>query len=167
MENGVLYYLWMEESFERKLLVVPRCLREEFIKFCHENLLGGGYFSSKKTKQKVKQDGFWYGLDIVCSLFIRVCPTCDRWKKPNRKRKGNLTSYQAGTVLDRVHIDLIGPISQSKSGSIWILMVVCQFSRWVESFSIENAKAETVASKLVLKFMARYGIFQDCQGVPV
>ncbi len=65
-------------------------------------------------------------------MYVMSCPVCSLNKKPARSARYNLTQYHAGAPLERVHMDLLGPLPKTKKGNEHILMIVDQFTKWVE-----------------------------------
>ncbi len=65
--------------------------------------------------------------------------------------------YYHGAPLDRVQIDVLGPFPVSESGNRYILVIIDQFTKWVESFAIPRQNSATTAKTLVNEFIARYG----------
>ena len=53
-------------------------------------------------------------------------------KKPNVKPKVNLKLYHAGCPMERVYIDLLGPLMASYQGNKYILMMIDQFTKWLD-----------------------------------
>ena len=68
-----------------------------------------------------------------------------------------LFNYQAGNPLDRVHIDILGPFPISRSGNRYVLMLIDQFTRWLEAYPLPDQTAEQVARVVVDQFIARFG----------
>jgi len=60
-------------------------------------------------------------------------------------------------VFERLSIDLTGPHPRSKRGNVYILTVVCPFSKWCECIPLRNKEAVTVARALVEQVFCRYG----------
>ena len=52
-----------------------------------------------------------------------------------------LGEYHAGAPLDRIHIDILGPIKTSQDGNVYILMLVDQFTKWLECWPLPNQTA--------------------------
>ena len=60
--------------------------------------------------------------------------------------------------MDRVAMDLVGPLPKTEDGNQWILVVGDYATRWMEAYALPDAKAETVATKFVQEFVCRFGI---------
>ena len=45
-----------------------------------------------------------------------------------------MVHYHAGSPMERVHIDISGPFNMSSRGNKYILCMVDQFTKWLESF---------------------------------
>ena len=78
-------------------------------------------------------------------------------KKPHRKAKAKLGTFHAGVQMERVHLDILGPFPKSHSGNVYILMLVDQFTKWLECYPLPDQNAETIAKAMVEGFIARFG----------
>lgn len=59
--------------------------------------------------------------------------------------------------MDRIGIDVIGPLPRSRKNNKYILVVGDYFTRWMEAFPIPHQRAEKVAEKIVKEFVTRFG----------
>jgi hypothetical protein len=59
--------------------------------------------------------------------------------------------------MERVHIDMMGPFVESVNGNRYILMVIDQFTKWVECYHVLDQTSETVGRALVDNFITRFG----------
>ena len=69
-----------------------------------------------------------------------------------------MKTYVVGETLDRVVLDLLGPIPQTSSGNKYLLVVTDYFTRYAEAFAIPDIEVKTVTEKLVTEFICRYGV---------
>ena len=60
--------------------------------------------------------------------------------------------------MERVAIDVLGPLPKTESGNVHILIAQDYFTKWVEAFPIPNQQATTVAEVLVNQFFCRFGV---------
>ena len=52
---------------------------------------------------------------------------CNRPKKHQNKPKAHQVQYHAGSPLERIHIDVLGPLIETPRGNQYVLVVVDQF----------------------------------------
>ena len=62
-----------------------------------------------------------------------------------------------GAPLDRVGIDLLGPLPLTPRGNRHLLVIQDYFTKWVEVYPVADTTAETCADKLVNEFISRFG----------
>ena len=60
--------------------------------------------------------------------------------------------------MDRVHVDLLGPLPLSSKGNRYVLMCIDQFTRWIEVSPLPEQNAELVATATVNDFISRMGL---------
>lgn len=157
LKDGILYRkLTLVDNKEVQQLLVPKILRQNILQMCHDNLFSA-HQGVNKTIHKVKNYFYWYrtGEDIKCHA--KQCPACNKWKKQTKPPRAKLCDYRVGFPLDRIGIDIIGPLPRTKKQNKFILVIGDHFTRWMEAFPIPNQNAETVATKLVHEFIVRYG----------
>ena len=66
--------------------------------------------------------------------------------------------YSVGAPLERVAIDILGPLPLSRQGNKYLLIVQDYFTKWVEAYPLPNQEAVTVAEVLVQQFVAGFGV---------
>jgi hypothetical protein len=54
--------------------------------------------------------------------------------------------------MERVHLDILGPFNTSEYGNRYVLMMIDQFTKWVEMAAIPEQSALTIAEKFVVHF---------------
>ena len=89
---------------------------------------------------------------------IRKCERCAKRKSPPRRSRAPLQQIQVGFPLERVALDIIGPLPETKDGNRWILVVGDYFTKWIEAYPLVDTTAESVAKKLVTEFICRLGV---------
>ena len=162
LEDNVLWKKNLEN--EDRVLVVPKPLQTEIIRLEHD-LPSSGHQGVERTKERIRYKYFWYGLGRDVRKFVISCSVCNQSKKPTRKNRSPLILHQAGSPMERIHIDFIGPLPKTSKGNEHILMVVDQFTKWVECLPLPSQTAESTACALVNEFFSRFGypfeIFSD------
>ena len=60
--------------------------------------------------------------------------------------------------MERIAIDILGPLPETQQKNKFILVVSDYFTKWTESYPIPNQEVTTVAEKLVSEFICRFGV---------
>ena len=60
--------------------------------------------------------------------------------------------------MERIALDVLGPLPQSATGNRYIVIIADYFTKWPEAFAVLNQEATTVANLLVREFVSRYGV---------
>jgi hypothetical protein len=156
LRDGVLYYAWENSPGQHLVLVVPKDLRPEVLHLCHD-IRSAGHLGQQKTLLRLKRSFLWYRMAVDCKLYVASCQVCNQSKKANRKARAPLGSYHAGYPMERVHLDILGPFHPSASGNVYILMMVDQFTKWVEMVALPNQSAHRVAQEFLQRFVVTFG----------
>ena len=157
IKSGVLYKLRESEKPGKSVwqLVLPLSLRKEVLGQLHDHITAG-HFGQHTTVAKVRQRFYWHGLmEYVhdwCHQFDS-CATIKLTKKP----RAPLQQFPVGCPLERVAMDILGPLPRSHNGNKYILVVADCFTKWTEAYAIPNQEATTIVKTLVVKFICRYG----------
>ncbi len=131
LADGVLYYKWEDKKYQDTVLIVPKALQEQVLELCHDNY-AAGHLGEEKTLARLKQSFTWYNLAKDVKVYTGTCKICSMNKKATRRPRASLGTYHAGYPMERVHMDLLGPFNESYKGNKYILMIVHQFTKWVD-----------------------------------
>ena len=145
------------ETSDTYQLLVPKVLRKEVLRNCHDSVCAG-HLGVNKTVEKLRKKFYWYRYKEDVRLHIAMCDVCKKTSNPAKVPRAPLQQYRAGYPLDRIGIDIMGPLKTTKCGNKYILVIGDYFTRWMEAYSLPNQKTEEVAIKLVFEFMCRYGL---------
>ena len=155
-QNELLLYKWTDNHSEKFLLVVPDSLKEEIMSLNHDLPLTG-HMGIVKTLFRIRNSYIWHKMSEDIELFVRLCIVCNKNKRANVKPRARLGQYRAGSPLERVHIDILGPFTESNRGNQYVLMIVDQFTKWLECFPLPLQSAELTAKAVVNGFTSGFG----------
>ena len=144
LRQGVLYYRWELSGRVHIKLVAPLGLRDEILYLAHD-VRSASHQGQDRTLGRVRASFFWPSLSLDVALYVRTCAVCSKNKKPRIKARAGQTSYHAGVPMERVHLDILGPLVQSDAGNRYVLMMVDQFTKWVECIPLPDQTAERLA----------------------
>ena len=159
--SGVVYYQRVEQQTGCAgnrgggVLVAPEPLQRIILEHCHDKPVAG-HMGMNKNTQRVKRYAIWYKM-LDSLVYVRSCSVCNRQTKPQKKPKAHQLQYHAGSSLERIHIDILEPLIETTRGNQYVLVVVDQFSKWVERYALSDQTAVRVARTLVSEFIGRFG----------
>ena len=159
INDGVLERRWesVDGVTSRWLVVLPGELRHQ-VMVEHHDALTGGHFGAKKTLQRLRQRFYWVGMRSDVSEWCRTCKVCCAKKGPHAVQRAPLQLVLAGAPMERVAVDITGPLPLSASGNKYICVAMDYFTKWPEAYAIPNQEATTVARVLVDNFFTRFGM---------
>ncbi len=93
------------------------------------------------------------------SAYIKSCGTCQLTGKPNQVIKpAPLQPVPAiSQPSEYFIIDCVGPLTRSRSGSQYLLTVMCQSTRYPAAYPLRTITARSVV-KVLLQFVSVFGI---------
>ena len=60
--------------------------------------------------------------------------------------------------MERIAIDILGPLTITDKGNKYILVIADYFSKWTEAFPMPDQEASTVADLLVKEVICWFGV---------
>ena len=130
--------------------MVPKAARCQ-LKQLHEGAFGV-HRGEAKTLNRLCEIFYWPGYLEDAVEWCKMCPTCAARKNPSRK-------CDSRYPLQLVVVDIVGPLTPSKTENTYILVASDYFTRWVEAYAIPNQEVVTVANELVDEFFCRLSVF--------
>ena len=122
------------------------------------NSVTGGHLGIKKTLSKVRERYSWFKQKQDVENWCRHCDICASKKRPNKKPRAPLQQYNVGAPLERIAVDILGPLPRTNKGNRYLLVVGDYFSKWAEAIPIRDQEATTVANKLVDRVISILGV---------
>ena len=138
-------------------IVLPSSLRKTAFVLLHETATSG-HLGQQKTYTRIKQRFYWYHCKEDIEYWCRACDVCASRKQPYRKAKAPMKQYNVGYPLERIAIDIMGPLPITSNKARYLLVVSCYFTKWLDAIPINTIDAKTVATKLIEKFISVFGV---------
>ena len=153
--EGALYRLWENAVGDRitKQLVVPKQLRPSVLHLMH-NLPTSGHMGVAKTTGRIKERFYWVSVHKDVQNWCKNCDLCASRRGPPKKIRAPLAQYNTGSPMERLAVDVLGPLPTSEDGNKYLLIAADYFTKWVEGYALPNQEAVTVADVLVKEFAA-------------
>lgn len=126
-------------------LVVPKERRLSVIKSAHDSP-SCGHVGVYKTEARISTKYYWPKLKADVSRYIRHCEICIRTKPEQKAPAGHMLSkvVTATRPWQLISADLIGPLPRTSKGYSFILVVCDNFSKFVLTFPLRSATANSI-----------------------
>ena len=160
--QGVLRRVWyrVDGSEDYQQIVVPRKMVKTLLEQTHDNPIAG-HFSHQKTLQKLKLQFYWSRMAQDVRDWCRSCEVCNGRKTKPVRSHHKLNVTQVTEPLQRVAMDILGPLERSSDDNQYILVIVDYFTKYAEALPMKNQTAQECARCFVEGFVSRYGIPQQ------
>src|SRR5207244_2068552 len=134
-DEGVLYYMaptvWgRRHGSINKRLVVPRDLKATIMHAYHDDKLSG-HMGYTRTYARIVNKYYWEDMVKDIRNWVNSCYKCASRKKNNRVKYGLLKPIVVEYHWEMVGMDICGPITTSKTGHRYILVLTDHFTKWV------------------------------------
>lgn len=139
IENGVLY------KGNQKQLVIPRSMEKEIINRVHSN----GHFGKTKMKELLSRDYYIRDIDKKIDEFMLSCIPCLLAHRKEGKQEGFLNPIEKDSIpFDTLHIDHVGPLTETKKQYNYILTVIDAFTKFVWLFPTKTTSSSETLKRL-------------------
>jgi len=142
------------------VIAVPSSMVEEILENNHDRFFAG-HMGFKKTACKIRERFYWPRMTSDIYIHCNSCLSCAGRKPPPAYTKVPLVPIVVTDVFD-----MLGPFHMSENDNKYIIVFCEYLTRWPESFSLPNVKAETVAKVFVENIVCRFGapkkLLSDC-----
>ena len=154
-----MYRKWVDvdTSTSNLQFIVPETWKEDVMKMLHDDL-STGHFGVFKTVARAQNRFYWVGYRQDIIKWIQKCTVCCVRKQPYRQAKSKMRLYNVGAPMERVALDIIGPLPISFKGNKYALIVSDYFTKWVEGYPMPDIETTTIVENFVSNFVCRFGV---------
>lgn len=153
--NGLLVKVDASKAHGKMLLIVPKSMRIPLTIYVH-NCKWFSHFGVSRTLYRLKEKYYFPNMREIVEQVVRSCELCQRHKRVPRSFHGVYRSLSKVGPWDTLGIDIFGPLPTARSGVRYVVVVIDQFTKWVELFACKIITTEIIADILV-KLISRFG----------
>lgn len=163
IHQGVLYKEQLENEprlGDQARLVLPRQLKATAFYWAHADPKSG-HLGVNKTQGRMKMRFYFPGLYHYVERQVLGCHKC--LQKRGLKPRADLMprNTQKGYPGARWSLDLVGPLTETEKGNVYILTAEDVFTRYPVAVPIPDKTAETVAKAFEQAVVAEHGSFSQ------
>lgn len=161
LHQGLLFRKWVplgddfvgDAVFQ---LVVPTKFRTTVLKIAQDEC---GHFGVRKTYLAILKHFFWPCVKRDVAVYVRMCHVCQLTGKPNQVIKPTPLQLipDVSQPFESLIVDCVGPLPPAKSGSKYLLTVMCQSTRYSAAFLLGSITTKAIV-KALTQFISIFGI---------
>ena len=162
-DHGILYHLYYPRGkgsmLDRQIkqLVIPESLKSDVLTSFHDSPIAA-HQGADRMYAAMRQRYHWRTMYKDTQAYARSCIKCQESNADLHKRKAPLKPLPIGEPWSRIHVDVCGPFTKSEpDGYVYLLVITCAFSKWVEAFCLKTQTAAEIAWLLYAEIFCRYG----------
>ncbi|CAF2777528.1 unnamed protein product [Rotaria sp. Silwood2] len=157
--NVLLRIVKRKSGQQLNLRYLPASLIAKVLSAYHYSTFGGAHFGIKRTFYKIRDRFYWPNMYKDIEHHILSCINCRKNKPSRRKPDGHLQSIEPPHgVWERLAMDYVGPVPESKSGNKYFLVLTDIFSKFVVTKAVPNNTSMTAARFLLYNVFMIYGV---------
>ena len=157
-EDGLWQFQWKRGEKVEWKWIVPSHETQQILEDYHSDKLAG-HFSFTKTIDAIYRSPYYIPmLRRKLSKFLKQCDICERTKPSTRNAKAPMKKCASDRPMQRIAIDVLGPLPETTKGNKFIIVVADYFTKWTEAYPVPNHQAETIAHTIVTEFFNRFGL---------
>jgi hypothetical protein len=136
--------------------MVPQKLERSTLRMHHE---GFGHMGSNRMLETLRLRYFWPKMDQDIIKHTGKCINCKLRKSYQRRPKVPIMKYDdTSRPLDRVHVDLTGPLPESKGKNKYIMVIKDYLTKYVWLVPLKTKGAVEVTEAFVGEFICQAGV---------
>lgn len=159
-KDGLLVRKWLpqSDSFVGDAIfqvIIPIRLRPEILHTAHNTT---GHLGVKKTYDSVLRYFYWPRLKRDISAYVKTCHTCQTGKTNQCIKPAPWCPVSASSQpFEHRLIDCIGPLPKSKTGSMYLFILMCLSTHYPAAYPLHNITTKSVV-KALSQFISVFGI---------
>ena len=136
--------------------MVPSVLVRLVLRYHHE---GFGHMGANRMLETIRLRYFWHHMDKDIVKHTNKCINCKLRKSYQRRPKVPIMKYDdTARPLDRVHVDLTGPLPETKGKHKYIMVIKDYLTKYVWLVPLKTKSAVEVAEAFVGEFICQAGV---------
>ncbi|KAJ8929712.1 hypothetical protein NQ314_017573 [Rhamnusium bicolor] len=140
-------------------LLVPILQRPEILKQCHDSSTSA-HFGFFKTLKRISEDYYWPKMRKDILRYVKSCKVCGS-QKVSFSRYGLMgKEKKVEFPWQIISADIFGPVTRSKRGYSYLLVVADWFTKYVLVHPMRSATAQTVSRFMENEVFLVYGVPQ-------
>jgi len=109
---------------------VPLTLRQDLLRLEHD-IVRACYPGVNRMYAAIRRHSYWESMAADVHVWVASCASCARNMIAPGRRTAMLKLFQATEPFSSLSMDLLGPLTETKTGNFFLLIIVDRFSELV------------------------------------
>ena len=105
----------------------------------------------------IRHHYYWESMAADVYDWVASCASCARNRIAPKRRTAMLKLFPATDPLASLSMDLLGPLTETKPGNVFLLIIVDRFSQLVRAVPLAGITATDVSSAFCRDWISVYG----------
>ena len=137
-------------------ILVPDTLRPRVLDLAHHTIQAG-HPGQTRMHRHIRETYYWPQVATDIYKKMRNCTNCAKNRVKLRKRTHPLRIFPATRPLESLAIDILGPLTKTKKGHRFLLLMSDRFSKLTHVVPLRRIDAYTIAVAFVAAWVFKYG----------
>ena len=126
----------------------------EILRHFHEEL---GHLGITKMTELIRKTYNWNGLQGDVKNYVNSCSACAQRKKSSHQNRQDL-KITASKPLEKIMLDIAGPLTSSKNGYQYVLGIVDVYSRFLMLIPIRSISSRSILNIIQTRWIPMFGV---------
>lgn len=135
-------------------IMIPKHIANMIATETHEIM---GHPGRYKTYHAIREEYSFANMHRIVAETVKNCDTCQRNKPINYAPGGRITTHKPKKILEKVSIDLMGPLPTGRGGTHFILAILDTFSKYIKLYALKRATTKAIIKRLVQDYIPEMG----------
>ena len=150
--NDVIFV--RQSSNQKWHVIIPEHMTRQLTEEIHSIT---GHPGKYKTYHTINETCKFRNMNTIIATVIKNCDTCQRNKPLNYAAKGKMTAHKPTKNLEKVSIDLMGPLPTGRGGTHYILAILDTFSKFIKLYALKRATTKAIINRLTEDYIPEVG----------
>jgi len=137
-------------------LYVPFNLRQDLLLLEH-NVVCAGQPGVNQMYAAIRRNYYWESMAADVYDWVASCASCSRSRIASRRSTMMLKLFQATDPFASLSVDLLGPLTETKTGNVFLLISVDRVSQLIRAAPLAGITATDVSSPFFRDWISVYG----------
>lgn len=135
-------------------IVIPGHLTSQLVKEMHTMF---GHPGRDRSWHIISESCTFKNMKRTVAKIIKTCEICQKTKPLNYSNKGNTRSHKPSRILEKVSIDLMGPLPTGRGGTHYILAILDVFSKYMKLYALKKATTKAILERIKRDYIPEVG----------